>query len=135
MTLARFLQHQSTMIKNSLITVIDDDESVRESLQGLLKLLGFTVHAFSSAEDFLNSDSLRKTDCLVLDVRMPEMSGPDLQMKLKESRAQIPIIFITAHDEDNARSHALQAGAVDFLLKPFSHEALINAIRVALQRR
>ena len=123
------------MIKNSLITVIDDDESVRESLQGLLKLLGFDVHAFSSAKEFLNSDLLRKTDCLVLDVRMPEMSGPDLQMKLKESRAQIPIIFITAHDEDNARSHALQAGAVDFLLKPFSHEALINAIRVALQRR
>ena len=121
------------MIENSLITVIDDDESVRESLQGFLKSLGFTVHAFSSAEEFLNSDSLHKTDCIVLDVRMPEMSGPDLQMKLKESRTHIPIIFITAHDEDNVRSHALQTGAVDFLLKPFSDEALIAAIRVALQ--
>ena len=123
------------MIKNSLITVVDDDESVRESLQGFLKQLGFAVNAFSSAKEFLESDSLRKTDCIVLDVRMPEMSGPDLQMKLKESRAQIPIIFITAHDDDNIRSHALQMGAVDFLLKPFSDEALINAIRVALQRR
>jgi FixJ family two-component response regulator len=121
------------MTNNSVITVIDDDESVRESLQGFLKSLGFTVHAFSSAEDFLNSDSLRKTDCIVLDVRMPKMSGPDLQMKLKESREQIPIIFITAHEEDNVRSHALQTGAVDFLLKPFSDEALINAIRMALQ--
>ena len=122
------------MIKNSQITIIDDDESVRESLQGFLKTLGFNVHAFSSAEEFLNSDSLRKTDCIVLDVRMPEMSGPDLQMKLKESRAEIPIIFITAHDEDNVRSHALQTGAVDFLLKPFSDKALIDAIGLALQR-
>jgi len=133
MRLARLLQRQIDMSKNSLITVVDDDESVRESLQGFLKQLGFAVNAFSSAKEFLESDSLRKTDCIVLDVRMPEMSGTDLQLKLKDSREQIPIIFITAHDDDNIRSHALQMGAVDFLLKPFSDEALINAIRTALQ--
>src|SRR5882672_11465425 len=104
MRLARLLQRQIDMTKNSLITVVDDDESVRESLQGFLKQVGFTVHAFSSAAEFLNSDSLRKTDCIVLDVRMPEISGTELQLKLKESREQTPIIFITAHDDDNVRS-------------------------------
>src|ERR1700737_3258763 len=111
MRLARLLHRQIDMSKNSLITVVDDDESVRESLQGFLKQLGFAVNAFSSAEEFLESDSLRKTDCIVLDVRMPEMSGTDLQLKLKDSREQIPIIFITAHDDEkttpNSPTHGM----------------------------
>jgi FixJ family two-component response regulator len=121
------------MTKTPLIAVVDDDESVRESLHGLLKSMGFAVEAFSSAEAFLNSGSLREPDCLLLDVRLPNISGPALQRRLAASSRNIPIIFITSHDDWNVRSRALKDGAVDFLLKPFSDEALVKAIQTALQ--
>jgi FixJ family two-component response regulator len=111
-----------------LISVVDDDESVRESLEGLLKSLGYVVEVFSSAESFLSSDALTKTNCLILDVRMPGMSGPELQRELKNHQPQVPIIFITAHGDEDVRSRVLAEGAVDCLLKPFSEDSLLNAI-------
>ena len=114
------------MISVSLISVVDDDESVRESLEGLLKSVGFRVEAFALAGDFLNSKALHATDCLILDVRMPGMSGPELQRKLIASQHSIPIIFITAHGDEAVRARVLGDGAVDCLLKPFSEDALLE---------
>ena len=116
-----------------LISVVDDDDSVRESLRGLIRSVGFAVKVFASAEEFLNSDHLRNTDCLILDVRMPGMNGLELQRQLAASDRKIPIIFITAHGDEEVRSRALNGGAVDYLLKPFSEEALLNAIDAALK--
>jgi FixJ family two-component response regulator len=121
------------MTKIPLIAVVDDDESVRESLYGFLESMGFTVAAFSSAEAFLKSDSLGEMDCLLLDVRLPNISGPTLQRQLAATGHNISIIFITSHDDENVRSRSLKDGAVEFLLKPFSDEALVKAIRTALQ--
>ena len=115
-----------------LISVVDDDEAVRESLGSLIRSVGFGVKAFASAEEFLNSDHPRVADCLVLDVRMPGMNGLELQRRLVASDYGIPVIFISAHGDEEARSRALREGAVDFLLKPFSEEALLNAIHSAL---
>lgn len=115
-----------------LISVVDDDDSVRESLQGLIRSLGFKVEVFAFAEEFLNSDQLRKTDCLILDVRMPGMNGLELQRQLVDNHTGIPVIFITSHEDELARLQALNDGAVDYLLKPFSEEALLNAIQTAL---
>ena len=120
------------MISVPLISVVDDDESVRESLEGLLKSVGFRVEAFALAGDFLNSKVLHATDCLILDVRMPGMSGPELQRKLIASQHSIPIIFITAHGDEAVRARVLGDGAVDCLLKPFSEDALLNAVNTAL---
>jgi FixJ family two-component response regulator len=116
----------------SSISVVDDDESLRESLEGLLKSMGYSVNVFSSAEAFLSSQALRKTDCLILDVRMPGMSGPELQQKLKTLGHRIPIIFITAHGDDDVIARVMADGAVDCLLKPFSEDSLLNAIGLAL---
>jgi FixJ family two-component response regulator len=116
----------------SLISVVDDDASVRESLQGLIRSFGFAVEAFASAEEFLNSYSFPDTRCLILDVRMPGMSGLELQRQLAASHREIPVIFITAHGDGAARSQALKDGAVDYLLKPFREEALLHAIHAAL---
>jgi len=116
-----------------LISVVDDDDSVRESLRGLIRSVGFAVKVFASAEEFLNSDHLRNTDCLILDVRMPGMNGLELQRQLAATNRKIPVIFITAHGDDEVRSRALNGGAVDYLLKPFSEEALLNAIDAALK--
>jgi FixJ family two-component response regulator len=116
----------------SLISVVDDDESLRESLEGLLKSLGRAVEVFSSAESFLSSESLAKTDCLILDVRMPGMSGPELQRDLLSHQHQLPIIFITAHGDEDVISRVMADGAVDCLLKPFSEDSLLNAINQAL---
>jgi FixJ family two-component response regulator len=116
----------------SLISVVDDDHSIRESLRGLLASFGFTVETFSSAQGFLDSECLTLTDCLILDVRMPGMRGPDLQRELARLRYDIPIVFITAHGDEDIRPRALSEGAVDCLLKPFSEEALLNAIQTAL---
>ena len=116
----------------SLISIVDDDESVRESLEGLLKSLGFRVEAFALAMDFLNSQALEATDCLILDVRMPGMSGPELQRKLIASQHSIPIVFITAHGDEAVRARVLGDGAVDCLLKPFTEDALLNAVHAAL---
>ena len=120
------------MAKLPLISVVDDDDSVRESLRGLIRSVGFAVEVFASAEEFLSSDDLRNTDCLILDVRMPGMNGLDLQRQLGATDSQIPVVFITAHGDEEARSRALKDGAVDYLLKPFSEEALLNAIDAAL---
>ena len=120
------------MISVSLISVVDDDESVRESLEGLLKSMGFRVEAFALAMDFLNSQALEATDCLILDVRMPGMSGPELQRKLIASQHSIPIVFITAHGDEAVRARVLGDGAVDCLLKPFTEDALLNAVHAAL---
>jgi FixJ family two-component response regulator len=122
------------MANPHLISVVDDDDSVRESLQGLIRSLGFAVEVFALAEEFLNSDLLGKTDCLILDVRMPRMNGLELQRHLVNSRSGIPVIFITSHEDEMARLQALKDGAVDYLLKPFSEEALLNAIQTALIR-
>src|SRR4030095_6913689 len=123
------------MTNNWLISVIDDDDSVRQSLHRLIRSAGFAVRIFASAEEFLNSDHLRDTHCLILDVRMPAMNGLELQRLLVEAAIEIPVIFITAHgDETAARSQALKNGAAGYLLKPFSKEALLNAINAALAR-
>jgi FixJ family two-component response regulator len=123
------------MVNSPLISVVDDDDSVRESLGGLIRSVGFAVKVFASAEEFLNSDHLGNTDCLILDVRMPGMNGLDLQRQLAASYCKIPVIFITAHGDEDVRSRALNGGAVDYLLKPFSEEALLNAIDAALKSK
>jgi len=118
-----------------LIAVVDDNASVRESLRGLFRSVGFTVRAFASATDFLASEDVRTADCVILDVRMPGMGGLELQRQLVASRRDLPVIFMTAHDDAQARSQALDAGAVDYLIKPSSEEALLDAVRVALDSR
>jgi len=121
------------MANPPLIAVVDDDVSVRESLGGFIRSLGFAVRLFDSAEEYLSWPDLRKTNCLILDVRMPGMSGPELHRLLVASQRGVPVIFITAHGDEEARSRALGDGAVDFLRKPFSEEALLKAIHVALR--
>jgi FixJ family two-component response regulator len=120
--------------KAALISVVDDDESVRESLRGLLRSVTFGVEVFASAEEFLNSDRMRETDCLILDVRMPGMSGLELHRRLVSSHPYLPVIFITAHGDEELRSRVLRSGAVDYLLKPFSDHALLNAVQTALRK-
>jgi FixJ family two-component response regulator len=119
--------------KCSLVSVVDDDESVRESLPDLLKEFGFAARAFSSAQEFLASDCVDQTRCLILDIAMPGMSGPGLQQELKLRRQQIPIVFITAHRDEAVRSRMLEQGAVECLFKPFSDTALLQALNVALR--
>lgn len=121
------------MSTRPLISVVDDDESVRESLPDLLKEFGFDAQAFSSAEEFLASDSVSQTSCLVLDVAMPGMSGPDLQRELTIRRQEIPIVFITAHRDDAVRPRLLAQGAVECLFKPFTETDLLAALNTALR--
>jgi FixJ family two-component response regulator len=116
-----------------LISIVDDDDSLRNSLNNLIRSVGFGVQGFSSAEAFLNSHQLHDTACLIVDVRMPGMSGLDLQRRMVAANSRIPIVFITSHGDDNARTRALEAGAVDFLYKPFREEALLSAIDRALK--
>ena len=118
-----------------LIAVVDDDESVRESLPDLLREFGFAARTFSSAEDFLASDCLDQTRCLILDIAMPGMSGPGLQSELKLRRREIPIIFITASTDRTARPRLIELGAVECLFKPFSDTALLEAVNAALQTK
>jgi len=122
-------------VKNkwSLISVVDDDESIRESLPDLLKLFGFAAQTFSSAEEFLASDKIGQTRCLILDVAMPGMTGPDLQQELKVRQIEIPIIFITAGRDGAVRPRLLKEGAVECLFKPFSDTALLEALNAALR--
>jgi FixJ family two-component response regulator len=119
----------------SLVTIVDDDESVRESLPDLLQQFGFAVEAFASAEAFLASDVVRETSCLLLDVAMPGMSGPDLQQELAHRREMIPIVFITASGDRTVRPRLLAQGAVECLFKPFSEAALLDALNAALRMR
>ena len=122
------------MTDASLISVVDDDESLRESLEGLLKAVGYTVSVFSSAEGFLASQVPAKTNCLILDVRMPGMSGPELQQKLKTNGHRIPIIFITAQCDQNLRPTLIARGAVECLFKPFNEQELRSALDCALRK-
>jgi FixJ family two-component response regulator len=123
------------MSPGSLISVVDDDESLRESLPDLLRELGFAVQAFSSGEEFLASDYVHRTHCLILDIAMPGMSGPDLQRELQLRRQAIPIIFITGHGDASVRPHLIAQGAVDCLFKPFTEAALLGALKTALRVR
>ena len=116
-----------------LLSVVDDDESVRESLPDLLRQLGFAARAFSSAEEFLSSDCVDETRCLILDIAMPGMSGPELHQELKRRRREMPIVFITAQRDETIRARVFEQGAAGFLLKPFSDTALLAAVNTALQ--
>ena len=125
--------HQAKpVMEHPLVSVVDDDESVRESLPDLLKEFGFAVRAFSSAQDFLSSDSLGKTKCLILDVVMPGMTGLELQQELRRDGHDIPVIFISAQKDAAIRDQALRQGAVTFLYKPFSDTALLEALNAAI---
>ncbi len=121
------------MEARSLVSVVDDDESLRESLPDLLRQCGFAVEVFSSAEAFLASDFVAETKCLILDIAMPGMSGPDLHSELIRRRQAIPIVFMTAHGESNLRPRLLERGAVECLLKPFSESDLLRALNAALE--
>ena len=121
------------MSERPLISVVDDDESVRESLPDLLKEFGFEARTFSSAEEFLASESVGDTNCLVLDVAMPGMTGPDLQRELMHREQSIPIVFITAHRDATVRPRLIAAGAVDCLFKPFEPTDLLQALNTALR--
>ena len=123
------------MTTRSLVSVVDDDESVRESLPDMLRQFGFAAAAFSSAEEFLASDAIGRTDCLLLDVKMSGMSGPDLQRELTALGQQIPIVFITASGDKAIRARLLSDGAVECLFKPFSEAALLDALQSALRIR
>ena len=121
------------MITPSLVSVVDDDESVRESLPDLLRQFGFAAQVFSSAEAFLASEVVDQTSCLILDVAMPGMSGPELQRELANRQQKVPIVFITATGDRGIRAELLAAGAVECLFKPFGEAALLDALNAALR--
>src|SRR5215467_11494798 len=125
-------KHGQSTSKRSLLSVVDDDEMLRESLPELLREFGFAARAFSSGQEFLSSDYLDQTRCLILDVAMPGMSGLDLQDELKRRGQAIPIIFITGQKDEDIRKRAFEQGAVKFLYKPFSDSALLDAVNAAL---
>ncbi|MCU1255035.1 MAG: response regulator receiver protein [Candidatus Angelobacter sp.] len=116
-----------------LVAIVDDDDLMRGALQGLLKAVGWPSQAFASAEEFLKSGQYRQTACLIADIRMPGMSGLELQAKLNAEHCRIPTIFITAHGDAKMRMQALRAGAVEFMAKPFDDDALVESVRVALE--
>jgi len=122
-----------TQASGRIVAVIDDDESCRTALKEMLRSAGLSALAFASAEDFLKSGRQRQTGCLISDIRMPGMSGLELQAKLNADRCRIPTIFITAHGDEKMRMQALRAGAVEFLAKPFDDEALLERVRTALE--
>jgi len=123
---------QPVVIRRPLVSVVDDDESLRDSLPDLVREFGYSAQAFSSAEAFLASDYVDQTSCLILDVTMPGMTGPDLQRELSRRRREIPIIFITASTDKTVRTRLLDQGAVECLFKPFSDTALLEAVNSAL---
>ena len=118
---------------NKVVAIVDDDDAVRIALEGLLKSAGLTGRAFASAEEFIGSGQQFHTACLIADIRMPGMSGLELQAKLNSENCRIPIVFITAHGDAKMRIQALRAGAVEFLAKPFNDEALLESVRAALE--
>ena len=119
--------------KTMLVAIVDDDDLMRSALQGMLKSVGLSSQAFASAEEFLTSGQQHETGCLIADIRMPGMSGLELQAKLNAECCRIPTIFITAHGDAKMRMQALRAGAVEFLAKPFDDEALLGSVRAALE--
>ena len=122
-----------TQRNSKLIAIVDDDDSMRGALHGLLKAVGLPAMAFASAEEFLESGQQHQTACLIADIRMPGMSGLDLQARLNRERCKIPTIFITAHGDAKMRLQALREGAVEFLSKPFDDVALLESVRAALE--
>jgi FixJ family two-component response regulator len=122
-----------TKEKPRLVAIVDDSELVRVALEGLMKSVGFPALAFAHAEEFLASDRKDDTACLIVDIRLPGMSGLELQSKLNAERYRIPTIFITAHGDETVRMQALRAGAVEFMTKPFDDEALLQSVRAALE--
>ena len=116
-----------------MVAIVDDDDLMRGALQGLLKSAGLPAKAFASAEEFLKSGQQHQVGCLVADIRMPGMSGLELQAKLNADHCRIPTIFITAHGDEKMRMQALRAGAVEFMAKPFDDEALLESVRAALE--
>jgi FixJ family two-component response regulator len=118
--------------KEQMVAIVDDDELMRSALQGMLKSVGLPSQAFASAEEFLQSGQQQQTACLITDIRMPGMSGLELQAKLNAQHYRIPTIFITAHGDTKMRMQALRAGAVEFLAKPFDDEVLLESVRAAL---
>lgn len=116
----------------ALVSIVDDDQSVRESLPDLLKELGFASQTFSSAEEFLAKDGISRSKCLVLDVAMPGMRGPELQEELNRRKIKIPIIFITGHRDESLRSRLVEQGAIACLIKPFSDAEMLDALKAAL---
>lgn len=123
----------ATQGKIKLVAIVDDDDSMRCALQGLLKSAELSAQSFASAEEFLNSGQQQQVACLIADIRMPGMSGLELQAKLNAERCRIPIIFITAHGDEKMRLLALRAGAVEFMAKPFNDEVLLESVRAALE--
>ena len=123
----------ATKDKPRLVAIVDDDESIRSSLLGLMKAMDFRSQAFESAEEFLKSGAQGNTACLITDIRLPGISGLELQSKLNADHHRIPIIFITGHGDEKVRMQALRAGAVEFLMKPFDDQAMIDSIRAALE--
>jgi FixJ family two-component response regulator len=119
---------------NKFVAIVDDDDSMRDTLQGLLRAVGFASRTFQSAEAFLESGNQHETACLITDIRMPGISGLDLQARLNAEHCRIPTIFITAHGDEDMRFQALRAGAVEFLPKPFDDEILVERVRAALDR-
>jgi len=120
--------------KPKFVAIVDDDELIRDALGGLMKEAGFSAQAFASAEEFLNSGSREHTACLIADIRMPGMSGLELQSRLNDGQYRIPIIFITGQGDEKMRIQAMRAGAVEFLTKPFDDEVLLDSVRAALDR-
>ena len=118
----------------ALISIVDDDDSIRKGLGRLFRSVGFDVEGFASAEEFLNSGDLRRSSCLILDLRMPGMGGLELQSRLIAGRWQIPVIFLTAHSDEQSRAQALKAGAIDFVGKPFDEESLIRDVNKAVDQ-
>jgi FixJ family two-component response regulator len=117
----------------SLVSIVDDDESVRESLPDLLGMFGMASHTFSSAEEFLAKDGISRSKCLILDVGMPGMSGPELQKELNRRKVNVPIIFITGHRDDTLQSRLIEQGAIACLIKPFSDAAMLEALNSAFR--
>jgi len=123
----------NTLGNSSVIVIVDDDDLIRDSLRTLLAQAGFSARAYASAEEFLSADDYRHTACLIADIRMPGMSGLDLQQRLNAEQIRIPTIFITAHGDARVRMQALRRGAVEFLVKPFDDEVLLENVRAALE--
>jgi FixJ family two-component response regulator len=129
------MREKKMVTEAARISIVDDDESMREAIKTLIGSMGLTVEEFSSAGDFLNSRRSQDSDCLILDVRMPGLGGLELQRRLAADNCDIPIVFITAHYDQEQRKRAMQAGAIDFLRKPFTEQELLKAISAALAIR
>jgi FixJ family two-component response regulator len=123
----------ATQRNTNLVAIVDDDDLVRGALQGLMKSVGLPAQTFASSEEFLKSGQQHHAGCLIADIRMPGISGLELQAKLNADHCRIPTIFITAHGDEKMRMQALRAGAVEFMAKPFDDEALLESVRAALE--